>query len=451
MKFHIIATGGAVMHNLALALHQLGHEVTGSDDEIYEPAKSRLAKAGLLPNEYGWFPDKLISDIDTVILGMHARKDNVELLRAQELGLNIRSFPEFIYEHAKGKIRIVVAGSHGKTTTTSMIMHAMRLAGLDFDYLVGAQLKGFDTMVRLSDAPYMVIEGDEYLSSPLDLRSKMLHYQPQIAIITGIAWDHINVFPTFESYLDTFKAFIGGMNEGAKLYYYAEDPHLPDLVKWAKCEAIAYSELPTSMDSGRQMICGLPNSPDDIQIGPTPTLVPGKHNRENFSAAWHVARILGVATDQFKEAIETFEGAAKRMQVIGEWDGDKIYLDFAHAPSKVKATVDAVSSEPNKKKLAAFFELHTFSSLNREFLPQYAKSMGKADLAVVYFSLHTLEMKKMPMLSKEEVADAFSHPNIKVFTEVGEMEAFLNELDKAEYRFLFMTSGNFGNLNIGVC
>jgi UDP-N-acetylmuramate: L-alanyl-gamma-D-glutamyl-meso-diaminopimelate ligase len=451
-KYHIIAMGGAVMHNLSVALHQLGHEVAGSDDEIYEPAKSRLAKAKILPKEFGWFPEKLTTDIDCVILGMHARKDNPELLKAQELNLNIKSFPEFIYEHSKDKMRIVVAGSHGKTTTTSMIMHALKLANIDFDYLVGAQLKGFETMVRLSDAPIMIIEGDEYLSSPLDLRSKMLHYKPHIAIITGIAWDHINVFPTIESYLSTFKTFVESLSANSTLIYYKDDSQLQELVKLKATNLIPYEELPRSCYRGScEIIYALPVEPNSKLthfIRRTKPKVIGKHNRENFAAAWWVVKELGVTPEQFKEVILTFEGAAKRLQVIAKLGKDKVYLDFAHAPSKVKATVDAVKDEINPKPLVACLELHTFSSLNKEFLPEYKGTLNSAQKAIVFFNEHTLNMKKMPLLSEKEVADAFQHKDLIVFTDQTKLSEHLTSLGTHSYRYLFMTSGNFNGLDL---
>ena len=198
MNVHLIAIGGSAMHNMAIAMHKKGFNVTGSDDEIFEPSKTRLAKLNLLPAKEGWDTNNIHKGIDAVILGMHARADNPELLKAQELGLKIYSYPEYIYEQTKDKTRIVIGGSHGKTSITAMILHVLNYHKVDCDYMVGAQLDGFDTMVKLTkEAKIAVIEGDEYLSSPIDRRPKFHLYKPNIAILSGIAWDHINVFPTF--------------------------------------------------------------------------------------------------------------------------------------------------------------------------------------------------------------------------------------------------------------
>lgn len=443
MRIHLIATGGAVMHNLALALHQNGHQVTGSDDEIYNPARDRLAAAGLLPPAFGWFPEHITPDIDQVILGMHARADNPELARAKELGLQISSFPEFIFQHAENKIRLVVAGSHGKTTTTAMIMHVLRLCDKPFDYLVGAQLEGFDTMVGLSDAPVMVIEGDEYLSSAVDRRPKFLHYRPHIAIITGIAWDHINVFPTFEEYCHAFELMVETVEPGGHLIFYEKDETLNHIVRKQSVEihAVPYSGIPYEVVNGKAVV-------RRIQDAPAPLEIFGDHNFANLHAALLACLQLNVSITEFWEAISSFKGAAKRLQLLTETDDFCAWLDFAHAPSKAKATVEAVQKLHPHRQLVACLELHTFSSLNKNFLPHYTGTLDKASTACVFYSPHTLEMKKMPPISTDEIRAGFQREDLLVFTERADLEAFLKKQTWSEVNLLMMTSGTFGGMNL---
>lgn len=444
MRIHLIAIGGAVMHNLALALQQNGHQVSGSDDEIYDPARSRLKARGLLPSSAGWFPEKITPELDLVILGMHARPGNPELEKALELGLPVMSFPEFIGRHAENKTRIVVAGSHGKTTTTSMIMHLLRKAGMDFDYLVGAQLEGFDTMVRLSDAPYMIIEGDEYLSSPIDQRPKFIHYQPQILVLTGIAWDHINVFPTFEEYLLQFQKLLDTLPEAASVFYDERDEQLRALLSDARADlnVHSYRPLPHNVEAGKtHLLTGDGNT--------IPLEIFGEHNLANLQAAFLVAMKLGLAEGKIHEAAASFKGAAKRLQTLAENSSFKAWLDFAHAPSKVAATVKAVGNLYPERKLTACVELHTFSSLNKAFLPQYRNTLNAADQAVVFYSPHTLEMKKMPPISPGEIKTAFDHPNLHVFTKTEDLEAFLRQNEWNGHNLLLMSSGTFGGLKAG--
>ena len=442
MRIHLIAIGGAVMHNLALALRENGHQVSGSDDEIYDPARSRLKARGLLPSANGWFPEKITPELDLVILGMHARPGNPELVKALDLGIPVLSFPEFIGQQAGDKTRIVVAGSHGKTTTTAMIMHLLRNAGLDFDYLVGAQLEGFHTMVRLSDAPIVVIEGDEYLSSATDHRPKFIHYRPQILVLTGIAWDHINVFPTFEEYLAQFEKLLNTLPEGATVFYDERDPHLCGLIGSARAglNTQGYRPLPAKVDGGKTRLL--------ISDGKyIPLEVFGEHNLANLHAAILVARKLGIAEERIYEAAASFKGAARRLQTLAESATFKAWLDFAHAPSKVAATVKAVRNLYPDRKLTACVELHTFSSLNKAFLPQYNGTLTPAEQAVVFYSPHTLAMKKMPPISFGEIRQAFNHPNLKVFTKTEELEAFLRENDWHLHNLLLMSSGTFGGLD----
>jgi UDP-N-acetylmuramate: L-alanyl-gamma-D-glutamyl-meso-diaminopimelate ligase len=447
MRIHLIATGGSAMHNLALALHHNGHHVTGSDDEIYNPAADRLAKYGLLPAAFGWFPEKITADLDAVILGMHARKDNPELARAQALGLKIYSYPSFLYEHAKNKKRVVIAGSHGKTTTTSMIMHVLQHCKLDFDYLVGALLEGFETMVRLSDAPIMVIEGDEYLSSPIDLQPKIAHYKPHIAIITGIAWDHINVFPTFETYINAFRNFIQTIDNQGHLYFYGGDKDLMNLIsEMAKSgqrlpnHRAAYYPFASVIKKGKTYL------KNNAQL--VPLEVFGGHNLSNLNAAYHVCKALEISDVDFFTAIQDFKGAAKRLQTLAIAKSSNAFLDFAHAPSKVAATVAAMKAQYKRRKLLACLELHTFSSLNKNFLPLYQDTMNAADEAIVFFNEHTFKMKKMPPLSPDEVKAFFNHPNLQVFTDNQALVAHLEKQSFKSRNLLLMTSGTFNGLNL---
>ncbi|MEO5582656.1 MAG: Mur ligase domain-containing protein, partial [Saprospiraceae bacterium] len=442
MRIHIIAMGGAVMHNLSIALHISGHDVTGSDDEIYNPAKDRLKAYGLLP-AYGWFPEKINSDIELVIVGMHAKKDNPELARARELNLKIMSYPAYIYEHAKNKNRIVIAGSHGKTSTTSMIMHVLRTLDQDYDYLVGAPLEGFDLMIRLSDAPLMVIEGDEYLSSPIDPSPKIMHYQPHSTIITGIAWDHINVFPTQASYIQVFRDYINGLSKGTRLYYFSGDKTLYDIVLTGgrnDLDIQSYSAYPHSIRDGIAYLLY-----DEKEY---PLKIFGMHNLENVQAAVDVCISLGINELDIIHSLTTFTGAAKRLQPLFLSDHCKIYLDFAHAPSKVAATVKAIKDQYPSMRLITLLELHTFSSLNKNFIPQYAHALDAADEAIVFFNKHTLEIKGMPDLDPTYIKDMFKKNNLKVFTQNGELEDYLSHIDKKGTVVLFMSSGTFNGVQI---
>lgn len=431
------------MHNLALALQQAGHKVTGSDDEIYNPARDRLSARGLLPAKEGWDEARITRELEAVIVGMHARKDNPELRKAQALSLPIYSFPSFFSERTKDKTRIVVAGSHGKTTTTSMIMHVLRETGLEFDYLVGAQLQGFETMVRLSDAPLAVIEGDEYLSSPLDPRPKFLHYRPQIAVLTGIAWDHINVFPTFEKYLQAFRDFLQSLPQGARVFYYGQDPHLNRLAEeYSGLNAIPYDVFPHKIHQGQTRL----QSADGSSY-PTPLM--GAHNMQNLMAARSVTQELGVSEEAFLQAMGSFRGAAKRLQGLGRRaDGSRLFLDFAHAPSKVKATVEAVRQQFPDLPLRVCLELHTYSSLNRDFLPQYAGSLDPAEQACVYFSPQTLKIKRLKPISREDIQKAFQHSSLQVVTNKVELEKWLNQSAALSGNLLLMSSGRLGGLDI---
>lgn len=443
MRIHLIAIGGAAMHNIALALQQNGHVVSGSDDEIYDPARTRLARAGLLPSQMGWFPENLDAQLDLVILGMHARKDNPELLRAQALGLPIYSYPAFIQQQATLKTRVVVAGSHGKTTTTAMILHVLKKAGMAFDYLVGAQLEGFDTMVQLSDAPIMVVEGDEYYASALEPVSKMVQYKPHIAVITGIAWDHINVFPTFEIYLDQFRMFLDQMEAGGRVVWYAKDQHLQKLMEKTRNNLISmpYEQFEWSVKQGISYL-------EHPITGPLRLSFFGAHNLQNARAACLVCSALGVSEPDFVRYIADFKGASKRLQNLRTLNNHIAWIDFAHAPSKVRATVSASKVSYPERGLTAVLELHTYSSLNQDFLPEYANSLQLADEAVVYYSLHTLEMKGLPTFTPEQVSLAFKHPNLQVFTQKQDLMQFIQARNWAGRNLLLMSSGTFDGIDL---
>jgi UDP-N-acetylmuramate: L-alanyl-gamma-D-glutamyl-meso-diaminopimelate ligase len=388
MNVHFIAIGGAAMHNLALALHHKGMQVTGSDDTIFEPSKSRLNAAGLLPTSFGWFSEKITKNLDAVVLGMHAKRDNPELLKAQELGLKIYSYPEFLYEQSKHKTRVVIGGSHGKTTITAMILHVLNYHDIEVDYMVGAQLEGFDVMVKLTDdADFMVLEGDEYLSSPIDRRPKFHLYQPNIALLSGIAWDHINVFPTFENYLDQFKIFVDSITVGGSISYNTEDPHVKSIVEDSENQIrkFPYQTPEHTIEEGVTYL--------DTEEGPLPLEVFGAHNLNNLAGSKWICQQMGVDQNDFYEAISSFSGASKRLEKVAENTSCVVYKDFAHSPSKVKATTEAVKSQYPNRPLVACLELHTYSSLNTTFLEQYKGTLDAADTAVVFYSPQAVEIK----------------------------------------------------------
>lgn len=432
------------MHNLALQLQKQGFEVTGSDDEIFEPSRSRLAQHGLLPAQMGWFPEHITPQLDAVILGMHARQDNPELLRAQELGLKIYSYPEYIYENSKNKQRVVVAGSHGKTTVTSMIIHVLKYWGQDPDYMVGASLKGLDTPVKLSaDSPVIIIEGDEYLTSPLDLRPKFIHYQHHIGVITGIAWDHINVYPDYKEYERQFQHFVEMTPKAGALIYCEEDKALKEVVKHSHTGDISlepYKKQKSKIEDGVTYL----TAPSKKQ----PIKVFGDHNLQNISAALAVCARLGISEEKFYEAIASFEGAAFRMQLLAQKGDTRIFRDFAHAPSKVKATVEGFSKQFGKQRSIGVLELHTFSSLNKAFLPHYKGSMEGLSEAIVYFNPETVAHKKLETISEQQVADAFAQKGLKVFSDSEALKAYLLGMDKRNANVLIMTSGNLNGLDL---
>ncbi len=442
MTTHFIAIGGAAMHNLALALHNKGYQVTGSDDAIFEPSKSRLEKKGLLPTEMGWFPEKITSNIDAIILGMHAKADNPELLKAQELGLKIYSYPEFLYEQSKNKTRVVIGGSHGKTTITSMILHVMHYHNIEVDYMVGAQLEGFDTMVHLTkENDFIVLEGDEYLSSPIDRRPKFHLYQPNIALLSGIAWDHINVFPTFENYVEQFEIFVNQITKGGILVYNEEDETVKKVAEETinTIRRLPYATPSYTVEDGTTLLA----TPE----GPMPIEVFGAHNLNNLAGAKWICQNMGVDEADFYEAIASFKGASKRLEKIAEGKGKVAYKDFAHSPSKVLATTQAVKNQYPNRKLIACLELHTYSSLNAEFLKEYQGTLDAADVAVVFYSPDAVKIKQLEEVTYEQIAQSFQKDNLIIYTNPADFKNFLFAQNFDNSALLLMSSGNYGGLN----
>lgn len=443
MRVHFIAIGGSAMHNLAMALHEKGDQITGSDDAIFEPSKSRLHKKGLLPATMGWNANRITTDLDAVILGMHAKADNPELLKAQELGLKIYSYPEYLFEQSKNKTRVVIGGSHGKTTITSMILHVMHYHEREVDYMVGAQLEGFDTMVHLTDSnEFIVLEGDEYLSSPIDRRPKFHLYEPNIALISGIAWDHINVFPTFENYLEQFKRFVDIMKNGSILVYNEDDTEVKRIAETATkpTRKHAYSIPAHQIVDGVTLL--------ETPEGDMPVEIFGKHNLSNMAGAKWICQHMGIDEDDFYEAIATFKGASKRLEKIAENNSTVIFKDFAHSPSKVMATTQAVKNQFKNRVCIACLELHTYSSLNPDFLSEYKNALDAADVAVVFYSPHAVELKGLKAISKEQILTAFDNDDLVVMTDPETFKKWLYTHNLKDSALLLMSSGNYGGLDL---
>ena len=442
MKIHFIAIGGSAMHNLAIALHNKGYDVTGSDDTIHDPSKSRLEKRGLLPKEFGWFPEKITQHLDVIILGMHAKKDNPELLQAQDMGLKIYSYPEFLYEQSKDKTRVVIGGSHGKTTITSMILHVLAYNDRAVDYMVGAQLEGFETMVHLTkENEFIVLEGDEYLSSPIDMRPKFHLYKPNIALLSGIAWDHINVFPTFDGYIEQFRIFTDSLTNGGIMVYNEEDKILKEVVESSEhtIKKYSYSTPLHTIENGITLI----DTPD----GQMPLEIFGDHNLQNLAGAKWICQHMGIDEEDFYEAIASFKGASKRLEKITENKQTVIFKDFAHSPSKVQATTEAVKKQYAQKDLIACLELHTYSSLNAEFLGEYKGALDKADKAVVFYSPHAVKIKQLDAVTKEQIAHAFDRDDLIIYTDPEDFKAFIFSLNLNNKAIILMSSGNYGGLD----
>lgn len=442
MRIHFIAIGGAIMHNLAIALHKKGYEISGSDDVIFNPSRDRLAKYGLLPRQEGWNVANIEDKLDAVILGMHAKPDNPELLKAQEIGLKIYSFPEFVYEQSKNKTRVVIAGSHGKTTTTSMVMHALREAGKDFDYMVGSSVKGFEDSVRLSNAPIIVLEGDEYLTSPIDMRPKFIWYKPQLLMITGIAWDHINVFPTYKGYVKQFRNLVEQQNKGA-LVYFVDDKELDNIVidQYKPDIFIKPYTTPQYETEGGNTILNHDGFKAELQII-------GAHNLQNLEGARLVCEELGIDSQDFLKSMESFTGAGQRMEKIVDSENYTFYKDFAHAPSKVKASVKAMKEQYGSKEIVALLELHTFSSLNKEFLKEYAGALDAADRAVVFVNPETLRRKGKIVFTQDEMRKAFKNDKLIYLNDPRELKDLVEKIDKKGKAVIAMSSGNWGGVEV---
>lgn len=442
MNIHFIAIGGAAMHNLALALHLKGDAITGSDDEIFDPSKSRLSASGILPKVFGWFPEKITTQLDAIVLGMHAKADNPELLKAQELGLKIYSYPEFLYKQSKFKTRVVIGGSHGKTTITSMILHVMHYFNREVDYMVGAQLEGFDVMVKLTDHnDFIILEGDEYLSSPIDRRPKFHLYKPNIALLSGIAWDHINVFPTWENYVEQFSIFVDSIVEGGSITYNIEDAEVKKVVESSEntIRKFPYQTPNYKVQDGTTLL--------ETEEGPMPVEIFGKHNLNNLAGAKWICQQMGIDENDFYEAISTFQGASKRLEKIAETEKSIAYKDFAHSPSKVLATTNALKNQYPNRKLIACLELHTYSSLNPEFLKEYKGALDAADVAVVFYSPHAVEIKKLKAISSEQIANAFQREDLIIYTNPIAFKTFLFSQEFNDTSLLLMSSGDYGGLD----
>lgn len=431
------------MHQLAIALKRKGYQVTGTDDEIFEPSRTNLELEGLLPTQMGWQPDMITPDLDAIILGMHARQDNPELQKAIALGLKIYSFPEYIYHESQQKKRIVVGGSHGKTTTTSMIMHVLRTLNQKFDYLVGAKLAGFDQSVDITDAPVIVCEGDEYPASAIERKPKFHFLFPHVAILTGIAWDHINVFPTFEFYLEQFVIFINKIEAGGLLIYNASDSVLDKLVKEHHRADLRYQPygVPThTIENGATTVT--------IEGHATALKVFGNHNLMNLYAAYYACAEIGISAADFVQAIANFTGASKRLELLASNDQLNVYRDFAHAPSKVKATIEAVKQQYPNRELIAILELHTFSSLNEAFMSEYNGALAKADTAIVFYSKHALELKRMPDLPADKVREGFNQPGLLVMNHKEDLQNWLENRSFDQANLVLMSSGNYDGLDM---
>jgi len=442
-KYHFIAIGGSVMHNLALSMAAKGYQVSGSDDEIYEPSRTRLEKAGILPEQKGWFPEKIKPDLDGIILGMHARIDNPELTQAKALNLPVYSFPEFVYTQSKDKKRVVISGSHGKTTITSIILHVLKFHQKDFDYLVGAQIEGFDLMVKISDAPVIIIEGDEYLTSPIDRTPKFFHYHHDILLMSGIAWDHFNVFPTFENYREQFEKLVAMTPSNGTFIYCENDPEVRKIGE--NCIIPGISLVPYQAHS-HEVKGGITYllTPE----GELPLEIFGDHNLQNLQGALEVCLSLGLSKNEFYLAIQDFKGAAKRQEILARSENAILFRDFAHAPSKLKATVNAVKNQFPERKLIAVQELHTYSSLNKDFVHNYAHTFDAADIAIIYLNPKAVSLKKLELMDEQTLREGFRKSDLRLFTDISQLKTFLESQDYDQTNLLMMSSGNYDDMDL---
>ena len=442
MRLHFIAIGGSAMHSLALEMKRMGNEITGSDDAIFNPSKAKLKAAEILPETLGWFPEKITNKIDVVILGMHAKINNPELLKAQSLKLKIQSYPEFLAEISQEKTRVVIAGSHGKTTITAMILHVLNYHDISTDFMLGAPVSAVtETLFVSEENDFILLEGDEYLSSAIDLQPKFLWYQPEIALISGIAWDHINVFPTFETYVSQFEKFIFSIREGGVLLYNQEDLVLKDLVENSPhaVKKIPYRAPTHYIENGITFL--------DTSEGSLPLSVFGEHNLMNLSGAQWISQLMGLDAVEFYEAIPSFTGAAKRLEKISQGLTAVLYKDFAHAPSKVMATAKAVKDQFKGFEIQICLELHTYSSLDISFINQYKKTLSLADKAIIFYDPEALKIKNRSPISTEIIQAAFDHDFLKVITKTSSLEEYLFSQKYDNKILVMMSSGNFGGLD----
>lgn len=441
---HFICVGDSAMYDLALNLQEQGYLITGSDNEIYELSSSTLEQRGLLPAAMGWFPEKITANLTAVIVGMRVRKDNPELLKAQELGLSIFSHPEYVYELSRQKQRVVITGSHGKTTITSIILHVLNYHKREFDYLVGAQPDGFATMTKLTpNAPIIIIEGDEYASSPIDPQPDFLHYKPHIALISGIAWDHVNIYPTWEEYVDQFEHLAEAMPKAGVLIFDESDDMLdvigqkerPDITK------VPYESHPHTIVDGQTFLI-------TKEKAPVPVRIFGEHNMKNIAGAMTVLDVIGITDEQFYQAIPSFKGAEYRLEKVVQRNNRILFRDFAYAPSKVRATTEAVRNQFPDKRVMAIVELHTFSSLNKKFLSQYKGTLDSANIAGVYIDADVLISQQQSHIRPTDFTNAFGRTDLRVLTSPTEMNEFIkNSHDRTDI-FLLMSSSNFDNLDL---
>lgn len=447
---HFVSIGGSTMHNLAIALQQQGYLVTGSDDKIYEPSQSRLEKYGLLPSEIGWFPEKIHSGLKAVIVGMHARKDNPELIKAIDLGLPVYSYPEFVYQQSQQKQRVVITGSHGKTTITAIILHALKFHNRTFDYWIGDPIDGFDTTVRLTSgtdasvAPIIIIEGDEYASSPIDSRPKFLHYQPHIALISGIAWDHVNTYPTWEEYVDQFESLAEAMPKAGVLIFDESDDMLDVIGQKERADItkIPYTVHPNEILNGQTHLVTKQGRRIAVQIF-------GDHNMKNIAGAMAVCDRIGITEEQFYDAIPTFKGVPQRLEKIFEKEERVFYHDFAHSPAKVEAVTEALKQQYQDKLLLAVLELYPLSTLNRNFLEQYKGTLDKADIAVLYFDEANIrELANADLINLDDFVKAFDKSDLHVFTNITQLQNYLNQQSRTVEALLFMGSDLVKNLDL---
>ena len=442
MKIHFIAIGGSIMHSLAIQLKKNGHIITGSDDVIREPSKSNLNHYDILPAKEGWCSKKISTDLDMVILGMHAKKNNPELLEAQKYNIPVISFPEFIFNSSKYKKRVVIAGSHGKTTITAMIIHVLNEYNIKFDYLLGAKIDALENQVKLDDSKLIIIEGDEYFSSAIDLKPKFMHYDPDVLVVSGVSWDHINVFPTKSSYESAFSKLLNHVIEkNGKIFYYTHDLFLQKSLS-------AYNQLSQSYDSPRYIIKKgqfiLVHKNENIPLN-----IFGKHNMENMEAARQVCQEIGVCESDFYKSIKNFKGASRRLNLIKEIENHSaVYYDFAHSPSKVFATVNAVKELYPDRFLIGCLELHTYSSLNVDFIPNYLNTLNNCSESWLYFDEQELQRKGFAKLDRKFLLRAFNHPNMTIINNKKLLRQKINQIELDNTNLLLMSSGNFSGLDI---